>query len=198
MGDWISPLAEIENGDLVHKLVKSKENQVFEGCYLIPNRTTQDSRGFFRKVLPFGIERKTLQFPVCQVNISNNTLAGTVRGLHFQTAPFLESKLVTCIKGSVIDVLLDLRPQSKTFLKLSFFFLNSNSDSLLVPPQVAHGFQTLENDTTLMYLHSYDYNLEFSKGINPLDPKLGITWPLPIRAISESDSSLPLISEIDK
>jgi dTDP-4-dehydrorhamnose 3,5-epimerase len=129
------------------------------------------------------------------VNLSSNKIAGTVRGLHYQIDPFLESKLISCTKGSVFDVLLDLRPNSKTYLKYAFFSLKPDSGSLLVPPQVAHGFQTLEDDTTLLYIHSNEYSPDNSRGINSLDPQLGISWPLPISAISEADRNLPFISE---
>jgi dTDP-4-dehydrorhamnose 3,5-epimerase len=167
-----------------------------EGCRIIKNLKHLDNRGAFKKILPIEDEIELSNFPICQVNISTNTLAGTIRGLHYQVEPFLESKLISCIKGSVFDVLLDMRPTSKTYGKCAYYNLSPDSGSLLVPPLVAHGFQSLEDETTLLYLHSTDYSLNNSQGVNPLDPVLGITWPLPISSISESDKNLPSFLEV--
>jgi dTDP-4-dehydrorhamnose 3,5-epimerase len=167
-----------------------------EGCRLIKNLKHVDNRGSFKKILPAVDEIELSNFPICQVNISTNTLAGTIRGLHYQAEPFLEAKLISCIKGSVMDVLLDMRPTSKTYGKYASYHLAPGSGSLLVPPLVAHGFQSLEDETTLLYLHSTDYSLNNSQGVNPLDPILGINWPLPISSISESDRNLPSFSEV--
>ena len=167
-----------------------------EGCQLITNLKHIDNRGSFRKILPLIDELGLANFPFCQVNISTNDLAGTIRGLHYQVEPFLESKLISCIRGSVLDVLLDMRPTSKTYGKYTYYNLTPDSGSLLVPPLVAHGFQSLEDETTLLYLHSTDYSLNNSQGVNPLDPVLGITWPLPISSISESDKNLPSFLEV--
>ena len=167
-----------------------------EGCRIIKNLKHLDNRGAFKKILPIVDEIELSNFPICQVNISTNTLAGTIRGLHYQVEPFLESKLISCIKGGVLDVLLDMRPTSKTYGKFAYYNLTPDSGSLLVPPLVAHGFQSLEDETTLLYLHSTDYSLNNSQGVNPLDPVLGITWPLPISSISESDKNLPSFLEV--
>lgn len=167
-----------------------------EGSKLVNNLIYVDHRGFFRKILPTADHAEISRFPVCQVNISNNSLAGTIRGLHYQVEPFLESKLISCIKGSVMEVLLDMRPTSTTYGKYAFYHLNPGSGSLLVPPLVAHGFQSLENETTLLYLHSNDYSPNNSQGVNPLDPDLGISWPLPISSISKSDQNLPSFPKV--
>ena len=167
-----------------------------EGCQLITNLKHIDNRGSFRKILPLIDELGLANFPFCQVNISTNILAGTIRGLHYQVEPFLEAKLISCIKGSVMDVLLDMRPTSETYGKYASYRLTPGSGSLLVPPLVAHGFQTLEDETTLLYLHSNDYSPDYSQGVNPLDPDIGISWPLPISSISELDRNLPSFSEV--
>ena len=167
-----------------------------EGCHLIKNVNHVDSRGSFRKILPVVDEIELSNFPICQINTSTNNLAGTIRGLHYQVEPFLESKLISCIKGSVMDVLLDMRPNSETYGKYASCRLTPGSGSLLVPPLVAHGFQTLEDETTLLYLHSNGYSPDYSQGVNPLDPGIGISWPLPISSISESDRNLPSFSEV--
>jgi dTDP-4-dehydrorhamnose 3,5-epimerase len=167
-----------------------------EGCSIIKNLKHVDNRGSFKKILPIEDEIQLSNFPICQVNISTNTLAGTIRGLHYQVEPFLEAKLISCIKGSVMDVLLDMRPTSGTYGKYASYHLTPGSGSLLVPPLVAHGFQTLEDETTLLYLHSNDYSPDYSQGVNPLDPDIGISWPLPISSISELDRNLPSFSEV--
>jgi dTDP-4-dehydrorhamnose 3,5-epimerase len=167
-----------------------------EGCRLIKNLKHVDNRGSFKKILPVVDEIELSNFPICQVNISTNTLAGTIRGLHYQVEPFLEAKLISCIKGSVLDVLLDMRPTSETYGKYASYRLTPGSGSLLVPPLVAHGFQTLEDETTLLYLHSNDYSPDNSQGVNPLDPDIGISWPLPISSISELDRNLPSFLEV--
>lgn len=168
-----------------------------EGCWLIENLHYYDERGNFRKILPTMHSETSLDFVVRQVNLSTNPQAGTLRGLHYQSEPFLESKLISCIVGSVFDVLLDMRPDSPTYGKHSCFILTPNSGSLLVPPLVAHGYQTLEINTSLLYLHSNDYSVKNSRGINPTDPELGIVWRLPIAKLSESDRKLPYFSEVN-
>jgi dTDP-4-dehydrorhamnose 3,5-epimerase len=167
-----------------------------KGCRLIDNLNYADNRGVFRKILPTVDKTELTHFPICQVNISTNIFRGTIRGLHYQVEPFLESKIISCIKGSVMDVLLDLRPTSETYGKYACYHLTPGSRSLLVPPLVAHGFQSLEDETTLLYLHSNDYSPDNSQGVNPLDPDLAIKWPLPISSISESDRNLPTFSEV--
>ena len=166
------------------------------GCLVIPHPLYKDNRGIFRKVLPVDGQPALSDFKVAQVNISNNFLAGTIRGLHYQTGNFLESKLISCTKGSVFDVLLDMRPDSDTYRQYAYYHLTPESGSLLVSPLIAHGFQTLEDDTTLLYIHSNNYSLNESMGVNAFDPNLAINWPLETTAISESDKNLPLLSEV--
>jgi len=189
-------MVEIDRNKSSPRTDNLKKIAKLEGCRLIKNLTHVDNRGLFKKILPVVAEAELISFPSCQVNISTNTLAGTIRGLHYQVEPFLESKLISCIKGSVIDVLLDMRPTSKTYGKYTSYHLTPDSGSLLVPPLVAHGFQSLEDETTLLYLHSNDYSPDNSYGVNPLDPGIGISWPLPISSISESDRNLPSFSEV--
>lgn len=174
-----------------------KNNAEIEGCLLIKNLINVDIRGSFKKILPVEDEIVPDAFSVCQVNVSANTLAGTIRGFHYQIDPYLETKLISCIRGSVIDVLLDMRPTSDTYGKHAYYILTPSSGSLLVPPLVAHGFQSLEDETTLLYLHSNNYSPKKSKGVNPLDPTLGVHWPLPVRCISDSDRNLPSFLEIE-
>ena len=189
-------MVEIDKNKSSLRAENLKNVAKLEGCRLIKNSNYVDNRGVFRKILPIVDEIELSNFPICQVNISTNTLAGTIRGFHYQVEPFLEAKLISCINGSVMDVLLDMRPTSETYGKYASFHLTPGSGSLLVPPLVAHGFQALEDETTLLYLHSNDYSPDYSQGVNPLDPGIGISWPLPISSISESDRNLPSFSEV--
>ena len=189
-------MVEIDKNKSSLRAENLKNVAKLEGCRLIKNSNYVDNRGVFRKILPIVDEIELSNFPICQVNISTNTLAGTIRGLHYQVEPFLEAKLISCVKGSVMDVLLDMRPTSETYGKYASYRLTPGSGSLLVPPLVAHGFQALEDETTLLYLHSNDYSPDYSQGVNPLDPGIGISWPLPISSISELDRDLPSFSEV--
>lgn len=189
-------MVEIDKNKSSLRTENQKKTGGLKGCRLIDNLNYVDNRGVFRKIVPTVDETELTHFPICQVNISINILSGTIRGLHYQVEPFLESKLISCIKGSVMDVLLDVRPTSETYGKYTCYHLTPGSGSLLVPPLVAHGFQSLEDETTLLYLHSSDYSPDNSQGVNPLDPDLAINWPLPISSISESDRNLPSFSEV--
>lgn len=184
MGNKISAMDKIANNQSI----------LFEGCRLINTKRHHDNRGVFQKIFPLSNEFSTSDYPIKQVNLSYNELAGTIRGLHYQSEPYLESKLITCVRGSIFDVLLDLRTHSSTYGQITYVHLTPTSGSLLVPPNVAHGFQSMEGQTIIMYLHSNDYSKENSKGLNPLDTNLKIPWPLPVSSISESDKELPYFS----
>ena len=156
----------------------------------------KDSRGSFAKYFPIvDFENKDNYSEVRQVNLSTNPISGTVRGLHYQVEPHLEYKLVSCLHGSIFDVILDLRKESCTFGQWNSFVLGPETGSLLIPPMVAHGFQTLIDNSNVLYLHSTDYSPKFSLGINPLDSKLDIPWPLNISNISIKDRGLPTFAE---
>ena len=115
---------------------------------------------------------------VVQCNLSHNEKKGTLRGMHFQTAPYEESKIVVCIKGSIYDVVLDLRESSPTFMKWESFELSEkNKRAVFIPKGCAHGFQTLENDTDVFYYMDQIYSAEHASGINYGDERFGITWP---------------------
>jgi len=131
---------------------------------------------------------------ISQINLSLTKNAGIVRGLHYQLPPHAETKTVTCLKGSVFDVAVDIRSDSPTFLKWHGQLLEEGSGlSLVIPPGFAHGFQTLENNCELLYMHSEFYSFEAEDGIHPSDPLLGIEWPIAINGMSERDDSLSTI-----
>lgn len=131
---------------------------------------------------------------IVQINHSRTTSVGVVRGLHFQYPPYAEMKLVRCIRGRVWDVVVDLRPTSSTYLTWHAEELSAaNSRMMIVPEGMAHGFQVLEPDSELLYLHTAFYTPSAEGGLRFDDPRLGIAWPLPVSEVSERDASHSLI-----
>ena len=127
--------------------------------------------------------------PIAQINQTLTQKRGTVRGLHFQHAPYGEMKLVTCLRGAVWDVAVDLRSESATFLHWYGLELSAiNCRALLIPEGFAHGFQTLADESELFYLHSTAYAPAAEAGLNPIDPRLSIAWPLPVVELSDRDA----------
>lgn len=155
-----------------------------------------DTRGSFTRLSDLeNLRRLGWQGEVMQINHSVTKKAGTVRGMHYQNPPYTEYKLVNCIKGSVYDVVVDLREGSSTFLRSVAVKLSpDNSTALLIPPGCAHGFQSLEDDSELLYAHSMPFIASSDGGMNPLDPAFGIQWPLPIANMSEKDKNRPMIT----
>lgn len=164
------------------------------GVWRIERQPRGDARGFFSRLYcaqafrPLGLVQ-----PLAQINESFTRLEGTVRGAHFQHAPHAEHKLVTCLKGRILDFAIDLRRGSPTFLHWwSCELSGPSSTSLLIPPGCAHGFQTLEPDCHLLYLHSQAHAPEAEGGIHLLDPALRpgpIHLPLPVGDMSARDRS---------
>lgn len=133
---------------------------------------------------------------IAQVNHTYTALAGTLRGLHFQFPPYAEAKYVSCLRGRVLDVAVDLRRDSPTYMLWHVEELSAeNFHSLFIPEGFAHGFQSLNDDCEMLYLHSQTYHAMAEGGINALDPKLAIPWPLPIRERSARDASLPMLND---
>jgi len=133
---------------------------------------------------------------VAQINQTLTRRKGAVRGMHYQASPFAEMKLVTCIRGCVFDVAVDLRTGSPTFLKWHGEILSpDNRRALAIPQGFAHGLQALEADCELLYLHSAPYRPEAERALNAGDPLLGIDWPLPITEISARDRSHEMLSQ---
>ena len=136
------------------------------------------------------LQRINLDSEFVQSSISVNKKKGTIRGMHFQVPPFAETKLITCTAGKIFDVLIDLRPDSKTFKKWQSIELDSKHySSLYIPEGIAHGFQTLEDNSVLFYQISNIYKPDFSRGIRWNDPFFNIDWPLEISEISKKDLS---------
>ena len=168
-----------------------------EGLYLIQQKVFCDDRGRFARLFCQG--RLTAQhrpFAVRQVNHSRTVEKGSVRGLHYQKAGYAESKLITCIRGAVWDVVVDLRPQSTTYLQWHAEELRADDGrSLLIPAGFAHGFQSLTDESEVLYLTDADYSPEHEAGLSVNDPALSIRWPLPVKNLSTKDSCHPLLDQ---
>ncbi len=166
-----------------------------EGAWIIEFEPRGDARGMFaRTFCRDEFETHGLVGDYVQQNMSTSTKKGTVRGLHLQRPPHTEAKLVRCVRGAVMDVIVDLRQDSPTYLRHQQFELTeSNRLQLYVPPGFAHGFQTLVDDTELSYLMSARYAPASEAGIRWNDPALGIGWPLPVADISEKDANWRLL-----
>jgi dTDP-4-dehydrorhamnose 3,5-epimerase len=169
------------------------EPQAFAGVVLLRPEVHADDRGTFRRVVDTEqLAGLGLDARVQQVSIATNRRAGTVRGLHYQVAPYTEAKTLWCTHGSVFDVLVDLRPTEPTYGSwLSLELRASESVALHVPAGVAHGYQTLEDDSTLTYLISAPYHPESARSLHWQDPTVGIRWPRPVSLISDRDREAP-------
>ena len=168
------------------------------GAFLVEPERLTDERGFFaRTYCCREFEARGLNGALVQCNVSFNARRGTVRGLHFQTAPHAEAKLVRCTRGAVFDVLLDLRPASPTHRRWIAVRLVADELRMLYAPEgVAHGFQTLVDETELFYQMSADYHPEAARGVRWNDPVLAIPWPVAEVIVSAHDAALPLLADL--
>jgi dTDP-4-dehydrorhamnose 3,5-epimerase len=169
-----------------------------KGVAIIDLELRSDDRGFFaRSFCQDEFTDHGLLPMVAQCNISHNHRAGTLRGMHYQLEPATEAKLVRCISGAIIDQIVDLRPESPTYLQhVSFELSASNRRSLYVPPMFGHGYQTLVDDAEVLYQVSERYTPGQERGLRYNDPALGLHWPLDVTAISEKDNSWPLLEDV--
>ena len=137
-----------------------------------------------------------ITFVPVQANMGFSTRKGTVRGMHFQEAPAQEAKLVRCTRGAMFDVVIDLRPESRTYLRWYSVTLSAeNGRMMYVPELCAHGYQTLEENTEMHYMTSAFYASESAHGVRFDDPAFAIVWPLPAVAISDQDRNWPLVEQ---
>jgi dTDP-4-dehydrorhamnose 3,5-epimerase len=162
-----------------------------DGVFIIEPEKIEDERGFFARVWDQEVfEERKLDPKLVQCNISFNKKRGTIRGMHYQISPYGEAKLVRCTKGSAFEVMIDLRPNSKSFKKwLSVEISSENYKMLYVPEGFALGFQTLEDNTELHYQMSQKYMPKSARGIRWDDKTFKISWPLKPTVISKKDSS---------
>lgn len=164
-----------------------------QGAFVIELETLEDSRGFFARVwCNEEFEEHDLVPRIAQVNTSFNAKAGTLRGMHYQITPNEETKVVRCIRGSLYDVIVDLRPDSLTYKRWTGLELTARNHRMLyVPAKFAHGFITLEDNTEVTYLISEAYAPGAARAIRWDDPAFGIKWPRPVAEISERDAGWP-------
>ena len=165
------------------------------GAYLIHLDPRLDARGLFARAFcaqEFAAQRLETSF--VQANISSNTRAGTVRGLHFQRAPHAEVKLVRCVKGVLYDVIVDLRERSDTYLRWFGAELSEDNGAMMYAPAgFAHGYQALSDGATAFYMVSAYYAPQAEGGLRHDDPKLAIAWPRAVSDISDKDAAWPLL-----
>ena len=165
------------------------------GLKLVERQRLGDSRGFLSRLFcAKELAAAGWVKPIAQINHTCTAKRGTVRGMHFQRPPHVEMKLVSCIRGEVLDVAVDVRANSPSFLHWHAERLSAdNGRMLLIPEAFAHGFQALTDDVELLYCHSATYSPSAESGLNPQDARLAITWPLSITELSARDAGHPLI-----
>jgi dTDP-4-dehydrorhamnose 3,5-epimerase len=170
-----------------------------EGVAIIDLEPRSDNRGFFART--FCVDEfhdAGLVTSVQQCNVSYNHRAGTLRGMHFQVSPHPEAKLVRCIAGAVMDIIVDMRPGSPTrFSHVAVELSAANRRALYVPPYFAHGYQTLVDGAEVLYQVSGSYAPAAERGLRWDDPDLGLNWPIPVLVISPKDASWELLAERD-
>lgn len=169
---------------------------LLDGLMRVERQRLKDTRGFLARLF-CGQEFPAANCPlaIAQINHTLTRHKGTVRGMHFQKPPYAEIKLVSCVHGRVFDVAIDLRPDSPSFLQWHGEILSAeNGHALYIPQGFAHGFQALDNDCELVYLHSAPYHREAEAAVNALDPRLNIDWPLPPVEMSDRDRQHPFLA----
>ena len=166
------------------------------GVCVVKRLTNADNRGVFERLFCTSEINAWKNRPIKQINRSRTKLKGVIRGLHFQKEPFSECKLITCLKGCVMDIAVDLRRKSATYGKSFAIELSEkNNISFLVPEGCAHGFQTLTDDVEMLYIHSAAYSAQHEDGINSLDKSLGLDWPLTCTDRSQRDKTLKTFAQ---
>lgn len=168
-----------------------------EGAYLIDLTKRADERGFFARLFcKDEFEKKGLSANFIQANNSFSTFKGTLRGIHYQVDPKAEDKLVRCIRGSLYDVIVDLRKESKTYLKWFGAELNAeNRRMMYVPKGFGHAFLTLEDNTEALYMVTEKYSPEHERGLLWNDPSFNIEWPISPTVISEKDQNHKIFNQ---
>jgi dTDP-4-dehydrorhamnose 3,5-epimerase len=167
------------------------------GAFVVELDRKEDDRGFFARAF---CQREFADHGIApdvrQANISLSHRAGTLRGLHFQYPPAAENKFIRCISGAILDVIVDLRPESPTFLQHTGVELSAkNRTAFVVPPRFAHAFMTLTDDVEVLYLVSEFYTPAEEGGLRWNDPELGIEWPREADVITDKDANWPLLAD---
>lgn len=169
---------------------------ILKGLVVLERKLLVDDRGFFERLF---CQAELSEFlkgkSIAQINHTLTKNVGTVRGMHFQHPPCAETKFVSCLKGEVFDVAVDLRKNSPTFLRWHAEILSAeNHKTFIIPEGFAHGFQTLTDGCEMHYLHTAPYSIEEEGALNARDPRLAITWPNPISEQSDRDHAHPMLS----
>jgi dTDP-4-dehydrorhamnose 3,5-epimerase len=170
-----------------------------KGAFVIDLDRKQDARGFFaRAFCQEEFKAHGLKPLIAQGNVAHNIRKGTIRGMHFQFPPAAETKLVRCTRGAILDLIVDLRPESPTYLQHVAVDLNEdNQRALYVPERFAHGYQTLHDNTDTSYSVGEFYSPANESGILYNDPRLGLRWPLPVTVVSEKDQKFARFDEAE-
>ena len=169
-----------------------------KGAFVIDLERREDDRGFFAR----GFCQKEfadhgLKPVIAQANLAFNKRKGTLRGMHFQYPPDAETKLVRATRGSILDIIVDLRPESPTYLQhIEVELTADNHRALYVPERFAHGYQALEDATETSYQVGEFYAPGSEGGLSPFDPRLGLKWPLPVSVISPKDAAWPPLDQV--
>ena len=168
------------------------------GAFILDLERRGDNRGYFaRTFCQNEFEAHGLKPVIAQSNAAFNKYKGTLRGMHFQFPPAAESKLVRCVRGAIVDTIVDLRPESLTFLEHVTVELNEdNGRSLYVPERFAHGYQALEDNTETTYQVGEFYTPSEEFGLSPYDPGLGLSWPIETTEISEKDAAWAPLADV--
>ena len=169
------------------------------GAFIIDMERREDSRGFFaRAFCQKEFEAHGLKPIIAQANIAHNVKKGTLRGMHFQYPPAAETKLVRCTRGAILDIIVDLRPESDTYLDHVTVELNEhNQRALYVPERFAHGYQALSDNTDTSYQVGEFYTPDAESGLMHNDPRLALEWPCPVTVVSDKDQKFRLLDEIE-
>jgi dTDP-4-dehydrorhamnose 3,5-epimerase len=172
-------------------------NSSIKGLKVIQRKPICDDRGFLSRLYcQDDFKLMDVDKSIAQINHTLTKKRGAARGMHFQLPPFAETKIVSCLRGEIFDVAIDLRKGSPTFLKWHAEVLSAeNQKSFLIPEGFAHGFQTLTDDCELLYLHTAPYSKEHERALNLADKKLDIAWPLMITDLSDRDKSHEMIKD---
>ena len=183
-----------EHGDSVAMIFTETK---LKGAFIIDIQRHEDPRGFFaRGFCQREFEEHGLKPVIAQGNIAHNRKQGTIRGMHFQFPPAAETKLVRCTRGAIVDIIVDLRPESATYLQhIAVELTGDNYRALYVPERFAHGYQTLEDKTDTSYSVGEFYAPGTEGGLLYNDPRLGLEWPLSVRVISDKDKVWKPLSE---
>ena len=169
------------------------------GAFVIDIDRREDDRGFFaRTFCQHEFADHGLKPTIAQANVAFNSRKGTLRGMHFQYPPFAETKLVKCTRGAILDIIVDIRPESATYLAhFSVELTAANYRSLYIPERFAHGYQVLEDNTETTYQVGEFYAPESESGLRYDDPRLGLEWPLPVGEMSLKDAAWQFLADTE-